>query len=242
MTTAKVIAVTGASSGIGEATARRLAQGGAKIVAGARRRDRLEALVRDIRKAGGDAEHHVVDVVDAGSVKSFIDVAVERFGRLDVLINNAGVMPLSPISALKTDDWNSMIDVNIKGVLNGVAAALPVFERQGGGHFVNVASVAGHVVFPSAAVYCATKFAVRALSEGLRQELKTVRVTIISPGAIATELGHDITDDKTLAFLEGVRSFALEPDAIARAIDYAVSQPDDVDINEVIVRPVVQDL
>lgn len=240
--TAKIIAVTGASSGIGEATAKRLAAGGAKLVVGARRADRLAMLVREIREAGGEAEFQTLDVTGRASVKSFVDFAVGRFGRLDVIVNNAGVMPLSPVSALKADEWDRMIDVNIKGVLNGVEAALPVFERQGSGHFVNVSSVAGHVVFPTGAVYCATKFAVRAISEGLRQELKNVRVTTISPGAIATELGHDISHGETREFLAGLREIALSPDAIARAVDYAVSQPDDVDVNEVIVRPVRQDL
>ncbi|GAB4527652.1 MAG: SDR family oxidoreductase [Amphiplicatus sp.] len=240
--TAKIIAITGASSGIGEAAAMRLAQAGAKVLAGARRVDRLEALVKDIRKHDAEADFRTVDVVDPASVKDFVDFAVERFGRLDVLVNNAGVMPLSPMRALKVDEWNKMVDVNIKGVLNGVAAALPVFERQGSGHFVNVASVAGHVVFPGAAVYCATKFAVRAISEGLRQELKTVRVTIISPGAVATELGHDITHEETRDFIAGVREYALRSEDIAAAIHYAVTQPDNVDVNEIIIRPVQQAL
>ncbi|MBB5517597.1 SDR family oxidoreductase [Amphiplicatus metriothermophilus] len=240
--TAKIVAITGASSGIGEATAKRLAQAGAKVLVGARRADRLEALVRDIRNHGGEAELRAVDVVDPAGVKEFINFAVERFGRLDVLVNNAGVMPLSPMRALKVDEWNKMVDVNIKGVLNGVAAALPVFERQGSGHFVNVASVAGHVVFPGGAVYCATKFAVRAISEGLRQELKTIRVTIISPGAVATELGHDITNAEMRDFVSGVREFALNSDDIASAVHYAVTQPDNVDVNEIVVRPVQQAL
>ncbi len=240
--TAKVIAITGASSGIGEATAKLLAQTGAKVLVGARRADRLALLVREIREAGGDAEFQTLDVTDRASVNAFVAFAVERFGRLDAIVNNAGVMPLSPLSALKIDEWDRMVDVNIKGVLNGVAAALPVFERQGSGHFVNVSSVAGHVVFPTGGVYCATKFAVRAISEGLRQELKTVRVTTISPGAIATELGHDISHAETRDFLGGLREIALTPDAIARAVAYAVEQPQDVDINEVIVRPVRQEL
>lgn len=239
---AKVVAVTGASSGIGEATAKLLAQDGAKVLVGARRADRLEKLVGDIREAGGEAEFRVVDVADRASVSAFVGFASERFDRLDALVNNAGVMPLSPMSALKVDEWDRMIDVNIRGVLNGVAAALPVFEKQGSGHFINISSVAGHLVFPTSAVYSATKFAVRAISEGLRQELKNIRVTNISPGAIATELGHDITDSSTRDMLEGFKSIALPPDAIARAVVYAVSQPADVDVNEIIVRPVAQPL
>lgn len=240
--TAKIVAITGASSGIGEAAARRLAQAGAKVLAGARRVDRLEALVGDIRKRDAGADFRPVDVVDPASVKEFVEFAVERFGRLDVLVNNAGVMPLSPMRALKVDEWNKMIDVNIKGVLNGVAAALPIFERQGSGHFVNVASVAGHVVFPGGAVYCATKFAVRAISEGLRQELKTIRVTTISPGAVATELGHDISHAESRDFVAAVRKSALHSEDIAAAIHYAVTQPDNVDVNEIIIRPVQQAL
>lgn len=241
-TNPKVIAITGASSGIGEAAARGLAAEGGKIIVGARRADRLETLARDISENGGEAEFHVVDVTNRADVKAFVDFAVEKFGRLDVFVNNAGVMPLSPMPTLKVDEWDRMIDVNIKGVLNGVAAALPVFERQASGHFVNIASVAGHVVFPTGAVYCATKYAVRSLSEGLRQELKNIRVTIISPGAVATELGGDITDTSAQEMLADLRKNSLHADDIARAIQYAVLQPEGVDVNEITVRPIGQAL
>lgn len=238
----KVVLITGASSGIGAATARLLATNGAKIVAGARRADRLETLVGEIRAAGGTAEYKTVDVADRRDVADFVNFAKETFGRIDVLFNNAGVMPLSPMNALKIDDWDRMIDVNIKGVLYGIAAALPIMEAQGGGHILNTSSVAGHVVFPTSAVYCGTKFAVKAISEGLRMESKTVRVTNISPGAIATELGHDITDQATKEMIEQFKNIALPPDAIARAVLYAVEQPADVDVNEIIVRPLIQPL
>jgi NADP-dependent 3-hydroxy acid dehydrogenase YdfG len=238
----KVILVTGASSGIGEATARLLAANGAKVVVGARRTDRLEKLVTDIRRTGGTAEYKALDVVDRQNVKDFVAFAKDAFGRIDVLFNNAGVMPLSPLSALKTGDWDRMIDVNIKGVLNGIAAALPIMEAQGSGHILNTSSVAGHVVFPTSAVYCGTKFAVKAISEGLRMESKIVRVTLITPGAIATELGHDITDASTIEMLGQFKGLAIAPDAIARAVLYAVEQPPEVDVNEIVVRPLAQSL
>jgi NADP-dependent 3-hydroxy acid dehydrogenase YdfG len=238
----KVILVTGASSGIGEASARLLAANGAKVVVGARRTDRLEKLVADIRRDGGTAEYTALDVVDRQNVKDFVAFAKDTFGRVDVLFNNAGVMPLSPLAALKVGDWDRMIDVNIKGVLNGIAAALPVMEAQGSGHILNTSSVAGHVVFPTSAVYCGTKFAVKAISEGLRMESKTVRVTLITPGAIATELGHDITDASTIEMLGQFKGLAIAPDAIARAVLYAVEQPPEVDVNEIVVRPLAQSL
>ncbi len=233
----KVIAITGESSGIGEATARLLAENGAKVVLGARRTQKLESIARDIRKKGGAVEFTALDVRSRESVAAFVDFAGEKFGRLDVIFNNAGVMPLSPMSALKTDEWDNMIDVNIRGVLNGIAAALPVMEAQGGGHIINNASIGAHVVVPTGAVYCGTKYAVWAISEGLRQESKNIRVTIISPGVIETELGSDITDDTAKGALEEFRKISLTPDAIAGAVLYAVSQPDNVDVNEIIVRP-----
>ncbi|MBD2232873.1 SDR family oxidoreductase [Phormidium tenue] len=234
----KVIAITGASSGIGEATAKLLAQNGAKVVLGARRTDKLEKLVKKIHASGGTAEFKAVDVTDRDDVKAFVEFAKAEFGRVDVIFNNAGVMPLSPMNALKVEEWDNMINVNIRGVLNGIAAGLPIMEAQGGGQIINTASIGAHVVVPTAAVYCATKYAVWAISEGLRQESQTIRVTTISPGVVATELGSDITDESSKGLLEELRKTALASEAIARAVLYAVSQPDDVDVNEVIVRPI----
>ncbi|KAB8315263.1 SDR family oxidoreductase [Tolypothrix campylonemoides VB511288] len=236
----KVIAITGASSGIGEATAKLLAQNSAKVVLGARRTDKLEKLVKEIHASGGTAEFKAVDVTDREDVKAFVHFAKDKFGRVDVIFNNAGVMPLSPLNALKVEEWDNMINVNIRGVLNGIAAGLPIMEAQGGGQIINTASIAAHWVGPTAAVYCATKYAVWAISEGLRQESKDIRVTIISPGVVETELGSDITDDAAKGFLQELRKTPLTPDAIARSVLYAVSQPDDVDVNEVIVRPIRQ--
>lgn len=239
----KVVVITGASSGIGEATAKELAQGGAKIVAVARRVAKLEQLVKDIEADGGAAIAVEADVTSLEDMERAAKAAIEKFGRLDVWVNNAGVMPLSPVEMNRIDEWNWMVDVNIKGVLNGIAAAQPTMREQGSGHFVNVSSVAGHLVFPTAAVYCATKFAVRALGEGMRMESDgSIRVTNISPGAVATELTDHIAVD---AVKEGISEFAeiaIGADAIARAIYYAVSQPADVDVNEVIVRPAKQAL
>ena len=233
----KVITISGASSGIGEATAKLLAGNGAKVVLGARRTEKLERIVADIRKQGGTAEFKAVDVTNREDVAAFIKFAKDKFGRVDIICNNAGVMPLSPMSALKVDEWDNMINVNIRGVLNGIAAGLPIMEAQGGGQFINTASIGAHVVVPTGAVYCATKFAVWAISEGLRQESKTIRVTTICPGVVETELGSDITDESAQGALKEFRKIALEPDAIAKAILYAVSQPDGVDVNEIIVRP-----
>ncbi len=236
----KVVAITGASSGIGEATAKELARRGAKVVVGARRTDRLEKLVADITAKGGEARLRAVDVTKRGDVEAFIRFAKTELGRVDVLVNNAGIMPLSPMSALKVEEWDRMIDVNVRGVLNGIAAVLPDMKARGSGQIVNVASVGAHVVVPTGAVYCATKYAVWAISEGLRQENPDIRVTTISPGVVTTELGDDISDGDTKELLSGWRKASLTPDAIARAIAYAVEQPDDVDVNEVIVRPVAQ--
>lgn len=233
----KVIAITGASSGIGEATAKLLAQNGAKVVLGARRTERLAKIVEEIRQQGGSAEFKTVNVTDREDMKAFIHFAKDTFGRIDVIFNNAGVMPLSPMNALKVEEWDKTIDVNINGVLNGIAAGLPIMEAQGGGQFINTASIGAHVVVPTGVVYCATKYAVWAISEGLRQESKNIRVTTISPGVVETELGSDITDDLAKAALKEFRKIALTPEAIARAVLYAVSQPDDVDVNEMIVRP-----
>ena len=239
----KVVVITGASSGIGASTAQLLAESGAKVVLSARRKDRMEELAAAIREKGGDALVVESDVTDPAQMKALARAAVERYGRLDVWVNNAGVMPLSPVAMGRTDEWNRMVDVNIKGVLHGVAAAHPIMLEQGDGHFVNVSSVAGHVVFPGAAVYCATKFAVRALSEGIRMESGgKVRVTNISPGAVRTELTDHIGVPEVKEAVQGFVDIAIEPDAIARAIRFAIAEPGDVDVNEMIVRPAKQDL
>ena len=233
----KVIAITGASSGIGEATARLLAQRGAHVVMGARRTDRLEKIAADIKAAGGSARSRTLDVTSRDDTEAFVAYAEKEFGRVDVVVNNAGIMPLSPMAAMKVDEWDRMVDVNIRGVLYGIAAGLPRFKRQGFGQFVNVASIGAHYVVPTGAVYCATKFAVRAISDGLRQENDDIRVTVISPGVTTSELGTDITDAATRAMMVDYRAIAIGPDAIARAIAFAVEQPADVDVNEIIVRP-----
>jgi len=235
----KVVIITGASSGIGETTARILAQKGAKVVLGARRTERLETLAADIRAQGGVAEYRAVDVRQQDQVQALVEFAREKFGRVDVIVNNAGVMPLSPLAELKVDEWERMIDVNIKGVLFGIAAGLPIMKRQGFGHFVNISSIGGHAVYPTAAVYCATKYAVRAISEGLRQEQLDgdIRVTIISPGVVESELADSISDPASRDAMNSFRQIALTPDAIARAVCYAIEQPDDVDVSEIIVRP-----
>lgn len=233
----KVVAITGASSGIGKASANLLAQNGAKVVLGARRTQRLEKITETIRAHGGIAEFKALDVSDREDMKAFIHFARDTFGRVDVIFNNAGVMPLSPMSALKVEEWDKMINVNVFGVLNGIAAGLPVMEAQGSGQFINTASIGAHTVVPTGAVYCATKYAVWAISEGLRQESPAIRVTTLSPGVVETELGSDITESSAKDALQKFRKIALTPDAIASAVLYAVSQPDDVDVNEIIVRP-----
>jgi NADP-dependent 3-hydroxy acid dehydrogenase YdfG len=234
----KVILITGASSGIGEACARLLAHKGARVLLGARRSDRLEALVGEIREAGGTAEFLRLDVTSRANTQAFVDFAVERFGRVDVLINNAGVMPLSPLEALKVDEWDRMIDVNIRGVLHGIAAVLPLMQAQRSGQLVNIASIGAYSVVPTGAVYCATKYAVRAISEGLRQEVGgDIRVTLVSPGVVESELAESISDESSREAMKAFRKVAIAPDAIARAIAYAVEQPADVDVSELIVRP-----
>lgn len=237
MSQAKVIAITGASSGIGAATAELLAERGAQVVIGARRGDRLEALAAKIRAAGGTVLVQPVDVTDQDSVDQFIHAAITRFGRIDVLVNNAGLMPLSPLAALKLDEWNRMIDVNIRGVLHGIAAVLPVMQAQGSGQVINISSIGGHAVYPTAAVYCATKYAVLAISEGLRQENDKIRVTVISPGVTESDLADTITDAGAKAMMEDFRKIALPARAIAEAIAFAVDQPSGVDVSEIIVRP-----
>jgi NADP-dependent 3-hydroxy acid dehydrogenase YdfG len=233
----KVVVITGASSGIGEAAARLLAARGARVVLGARRVDRLQALVQELEADGQQAACKAVDVTRRDDVQSLIDFAVERFGKVDVIVNNAGVMPLSKLEALKVDEWDRMIDVNIRGVLHGIAAGLPLMQRQRSGQFINIASIGAYTVSPTAAVYCATKFAVRAISDGLRQETDKIRVTVICPGVVESELADTISDDTARTAMREFRRIAITPDAIARAIAYAVEQPADVDVSEIVVRP-----
>ncbi|MFP2895193.1 SDR family oxidoreductase [Corallococcus sp. 4LFB] len=234
----KVVAITGASSGIGEATARLLAAQGAKVVLGARRTDRLETLTGELRSKGGEARHKALDVTKREDVDAFVAFTLKEYGRLDVLINNAGVMPLSKLDELKVDEWDRMIDVNIRGVLHGIAAGLPVMKRQKSGQFINLSSIGGHSVVPTAAVYCATKYAVIAISEGLRQEVGAdLRVTVISPGVTTSELAESISDPASREYMREFRKDAIPADAIARAIGYAISQPADVDVSEIIIRP-----
>lgn len=233
----KVVLITGASSGIGEATARLLARKGARVVLGARRTDRLEKLAAEIRAEGGTADYRTLDVASLSDMQAFADFALKAHGRIDVILNNAGVMPLSPLHELKVEEWNRMIDVNIRGVLHGIAAVLPHMRARKSGQVINVSSIGGFQVWPTCAVYSGTKFAVRAISEGLRLENQEVRVTIISPGVVESELAHTITDPSTREMIKDFRKVALAPDAIARAVAYAIEQPDDVDVNEIIVRP-----
>lgn len=233
----KTVLITGASSGIGEATARHLARLGASVLLGARRGNRLDALAKELTQAGHAATAAPLDVTDLDAVRAFVDVAVKKYGRVDVMINNAGVMPLSKLEALKVDEWNRMIDVNIRGVLNGIAAALPVFKRQGFGQFVNLSSIGGHSVVPTSAVYSATKFAVLAISEGLRLENDNIRVTVISPGVTTSELAESISDPTAKKAMEDFRKGAIPAEAVARAIAFSISQPADVDVSEIIVRP-----
>lgn len=238
----KVVAITGASSGIGEATALLLAERGAKVVLGARRSDRLEALAARIANVGGEAAYARTDVRRRDDLSDLVKLACERYGKLDVLVNNAGVMPISPLDDLRVEDWEEMIDINMKGVLYGIAAALPVFRKQGSGHFVNIASTAGHKTVPNQSVYSGTKFAVRAISEGLRQEAgDKLRVTIISPGFVRTNFAEGVTNPEVKAHLAASRDkFAMPPDAIARAIAFAIEQPADVDVSEIVIRPTAQ--
>lgn len=234
----KVIIITGASSGIGEATARMLAKNGAKVVLGARRADRLETIVKDINAEGGIAEYQALDVTQRSQLEAIVQLAQSKFERVDVLINNAGIMPLSALDQLKVEEWDRMIDVNIKGVLYGIAAALPVMKAQKSGQIINLSSIGGHTVSPTAAVYCATKFAVGALSEGLRQEVGgDIRVTVISPGVTESELADSISDEAARLGMQEFRKLSIPASAIARAILFAIKQPDDVDVSEIIVRP-----
>lgn len=239
----KVVILTGASSGIGESTALDLASNGAKVVLSARREDRLKQLHQKIKDAGGEASYQVTDVTSREQVKALADFTLNTYGKIDVIVNNAGLMPLSYLSKLKIDEWDRMVDVNIKGVLYGIAAVLPHMEKKKQGHIINVSSVAGHQVSPSSAVYSGTKFAVRAITEGLRKEQvqNNIRATIISPGAVATELTETITDEDVLSnFSRNEGLVPLEGKDIAAAIRYAVEQPESVAVNEIVVRPTSQ--
>lgn len=239
----KVVIVTGASSGIGEETARYLAKRGALLVLAARRKDRLESLVNDIRAAGGQAHSVVTDVSKKADVDALINAALKHFDRIDVLVSNAGLMSIAPLTESKTEEWDRMIDINIKGVLYGIAAALPVFQKQASGHFINIASVAGIKVFsPGGVVYSGTKFAVRAITEGLRHEAgESIRATIISPGAVDSELKNGSSHQQSAEFVKDFYKIAISADSVARAIAYAIEQPAEVDINEIVLRPTVQE-
>ena len=233
----KVILITGASSGIGAGIARELGKAGAKLMLGARRTDRLEALAEDIKATGGEALTRRLDVTDRADVAAFAEAARQAWGRVDVIVNNAGIMPLSLMASLKVDEWDRMVDVNIKGVLYGIAAVLPEMNARGAGHIINIASIGALQVSPTAAVYCATKYAVRAISDGLRQENDRIRVTCIHPGVVESELAGTITDPVAAEAMKTYRAIALQPDAIGRAVRFAIEQPDDVDVNEIVVRP-----
>lgn len=233
----KIILITGASSGIGEGMARELAGAGAKVLLGARRLDRVEAIAAGLRAAGGMAEARRLDVTSRSSMAGFVQAAVETWGRVDVLINNAGIMPLSPLSAGQQDEWERMVDVNIKGVLWGIGAVLPVMEAQGGGQIINIGSIGALQVVPTAAVYCATKFAVRAISDGLRQESRNIRVTCVNPGVVESELASTITHPETMAMMESYRATALQPADIARAVRQVIEAPAGVDTTEITIRP-----
>jgi NADP-dependent 3-hydroxy acid dehydrogenase YdfG len=240
----KVVVITGASSGLGEATARLLSAQGASIVLGARRVDRLQALADELTGSGGKALAVTTDVTDCDQVKRLVNRAVQAYGRIDVMINNAGLMPQAPLERLKIDEWNRMIDVNIKGVLYGIAAALPHMQQQQAGHIINVSSVAGHKVGPGFAVYAATKHAVPALSEGLRQEVKpyNIRTTVISPGAVDTELPNSVTEPDIAEKVRKAYEIAIPAESFARAVAFALRQPEEVDVNEILFRPTRQEL
>lgn len=239
----KVVVITGASSGLGEATARLLSKQGAILVLAARRTERITELADELTAAGGKALALSTDVTDREQVIRLVDSAVQEFGQVDVMLNNAGLMPLAPLEQLKVDEWDRMIDVNLKGVLNGIAAALPHMKERKSGHFINVSSVYGHKLGPDATVYCATKFAVRALSEGLRQEVKpyNIRTTIISPGAVATELLEHISDKKIQTETKDfISKIAVPAETFARMVAFAINEPPEVDVNEILFRPTAQ--
>jgi len=241
----KAVVITGASSGLGAAAARHLSEKGARVALAARRAERIESLAEDITNHSGEARAIPTDVTEREEVEALVDATVEAFGRVDVMLNNAGIMPLSPLDRLNVDEWEQMIDVNVKGVLYGIAAALPYMQEQESGHIINVSSVAGHVVSPGSAVYSATKYAVRALSEGLRQEVKGhgLRTTIISPGAVDTELPDSISEEDIYQNIhEYVDEHAVPADSFARAVAFAIEQPEEVDVNEILYRPTSQEL
>jgi len=233
----KVILITGASSGIGEGIARELGNAGAKVLLGARRLERIDAIAADINSAGGLAKAQALDVTNRASMAAFVQAALDTWGRVDVLINNAGIMPLSPLSAGKQDEWERTIDVNIKGVLWGIGAVLPVMEAQGYGQIINLGSIGALSVVPTAAVYCASKFAVRAISDGLRQEHSKIRVTCVNPGVVESELASNITHAETMAVMDAYRTVALKPADIARAVRHVIEAPESVDTTEITIRP-----
>jgi NADP-dependent 3-hydroxy acid dehydrogenase YdfG len=235
----KVVVITGASSGIGEATALLLSERGAKVVLGARGLDRLEALAARIVNAGGEASYLPTDVRKRSDLSELVNLALDKYGKIDVLISNAGTGPISPLDELRVEDWENMIDINIKGVLYGIAAALPLFRKQGFGHFINIASTSAHRIVPTMAVYAGTKLAVRTISEGLRQEAgDKLRVTVISPGVIRTDFSESITNPEMKSqIIDSMDKIGISPDAIARSIAFAIEQPADVDVGEIIVRP-----
>ncbi|EKQ5583875.1 SDR family oxidoreductase, partial [Escherichia coli] len=233
----KVILITGASSGIGEGIARELGNAGAKVLLGARRLERIEAIAAEISNHGGIAEARELDVTNRVSMAEFVQTALDYWGRVDVLINNAGIMPLSPLAAGKQDEWERTIDVNIKGVLWGIGAVLPVMEAQGCGQIINLGSIGALSVVPTAAVYCASKFAVRAISDGLRQESSKIRVTCVNPGVVESELASTITHAETMAVMDAYRSVALKPADIARAVRHVIEAAESVDTTEITIRP-----
>ncbi|PRA52773.1 SDR family oxidoreductase [Brucella pituitosa] len=233
----KVILIAGASSGIGEGIARELGVAGARLLLGARRIERVEAIAAEIRGTDGIADARLLDVTDRSSVAAFVQTAMEKWGRIDVMVNNAGVMPLSPLAAGKQDEWERMVDVNVKGVLWGIGAVLPVMEAQGSGHIINIGSIGALQVVPTAAVYCATKFAVRAISDGLRQESTNIRVTCVNPGVVESELASTITHQETAAVMDAYRTIALQPSDIARAVRHVIEAPAGVDTTEITIRP-----
>lgn len=240
----KVVIITGASSGIGMATAKLLASQGAVLSLAARRKDKLDALVAEIQEAGGKACAFKTDVSNRSDMESLVAGTIAAFGRIDVFFNNAGIMPLSMLESSRYEEWEQMIDVNIKGVLHGIGAALPHFKEQKSGHFINVSSVAGHIVAPSSAVYSGTKFAVRAISEGLRQEVKpyNIRTTTISPGSVESELMHGIKDQDIKSMISQIAVMSIPAESIARAVAYVIEQPSEVDVNELIIRPTSQQM
>jgi len=240
----KVVVITGASSGLGESTARHLASLGASVVLGARRTDKLETIAAEIRDAGGKVAIKATDVTRADDLKALVQLAKDRFGKVDVIVNNAGLMAIAPMTETKVEEWDRMIDINIKGLLYGVAAVLPEFQAQNSGHIINVASVGGIKVFaPGGTVYSSTKFAVRAITEGLRIELdNNIRTTIISPGAVSSELKNGSSHAESSAFVNDFyRNNEIPADSVARAIAYAIEQPANVDISEIVIRPTVQE-